>query len=178
MIENYLIAVPFPADDLSLKYKDDMVAKFRKDKIENIDDDRGYNTEFDNELYRNNVASEFLKVVRNTFEVSEHLRDIRTWIYCQNNQHNRSVWHNHMNTSTVNAVFYIDPPEEQDGGGLEVCLGQNVFTIPVKKNFIYMFPYWMDHRPLAQKSEKWRVSVNVEYFCNTRPIVKKNGVLW
>ena len=67
MIENYLIAVPFPADDLSLKYKDDMVAKFRKDKIENIDDDRGYNTEFDNELYRNNVASEFLKVVRNTF---------------------------------------------------------------------------------------------------------------
>ena len=51
-------------------------------------------------------------------------------------------------------------------------------TINPIPNKIYIFPYWMDHRPLPQKDSEWRISVNVEYKCNMRPIVRDTGAMW
>jgi len=34
------------------------------------------------------------------------------------------------------------------------------------------------NRPLPQEDDEWRISVNVEYKCNMRPIVRSNGAMW
>jgi len=175
--KDYLIIKEFPVDEFSLEYKKDMINKFVADKIDNPRIG-GYNTEFDNELYRNKIEIAFRQLIHDHFVVGEQLRDIKTWIYCQNDKFFNSVWHSHIDTSTINAVFYIDPPEPEEGGGLELRYLEQSIKVPVQKNMIYMFPYWMDHRPLPQTSKTWRVSVNVEYMTNTRPVVKESGVIW
>jgi hypothetical protein len=175
--KDYLIIKEFPVDEFSLEHKKDMIGKFVQDKFEKPSIG-GYNTEYDNELYRNKIEIAFRQLIHDHFVIGEQLREIKTWIYCQNDKFFNSVWHSHIDTSTVNAVFYIDPPEPEEGGGLELRFLEQSIKVPVQKNMIYMFPYWMDHRPLPQTSKNWRVSVNVEYMTNTRPVVKESGVIW
>ena len=177
--KDYLIIKEFPVEDFSKDHKADMIGKFVQDKFETPHGNlSGYNTEYDNELFRNKVEISFRQLVHDTFVVGEQLRGVKTWIYCQNDKFFNSVWHSHIDTSTVNAVFYIDPPEAEEGGGLELRFLEQSIKVPVQKNMIYMFPYWMDHRPLPQTSPAWRISVNVEYMTNTRPVVKESGVIW
>lgn len=176
--KDYLIIKEFPVEDFSKDLKKDMINKFVQDKFEGKSLGAGYNTEYDNLMFRNKVEIAFRQMIHDHFVIGEQLRDIKTWIYCQNDKLFNSVWHSHIDTSTINAVFYIDPPEPEEGGGLELRFLEQSIKVPVQKNMIYMFPYWMDHRPLPQTSKNWRVSVNVEYMTNTRPVVKESGVLW
>ena len=153
-LENYLLIKDFMFDDLNQKHKSKMIEKFKKDVIDNS----------------------FLKIIEKEFTVSDITNPIRTCIYVQNNNISSNVWHNHVNTSTINAVFYIDPP--QHGGELQLLLSNICYSIKPQKNKIYIFPYWMDHRPTPQIDTEWRISVNIEYMCNARPILKKHNLLW
>lgn len=174
--EEFVMEVDFPVHEFSKKFKYQMINVFSYDKIAMNGDTSGYNTHFDDPEYTPIIAQKFEEVVKDIFDVDEKSRPIKTWIYCQNNKRNKSVWHSHVNTCTVNGVFYIDPPKE--GGGLQLFLNGFVDTIQPKKDKLYLFPYWMDHRPLPQEDDDWRISVNVEYFCRQRPIVKQTGIIW
>ena len=175
--DDYLAIRDFNFEELNRIHKPKMLAKFKHDKIDNKIG-AGYNTLYDDEEYTKIISEAFEKVIHENFEVSEKLKPIQTWIYCQNDEHFNCVWHNHANTSTINAVFYIDPPQALEGGGIQHLFeGENCITNP-ENNKIYMFPYWMDHRPMPQLSEEWRVCVNLEYFCKERPVWKENNFLW
>ena len=90
--------------------------------------------------------------------------------------HSNNVWHTHVSTSSINAVYYIDPPKQ--GGGLSLrYLGEETIIQP-EPNILYIFPYWFEHKPEPQEDEDWRISINIEYMCNLRPIVKETGVMW
>jgi hypothetical protein len=92
--------------------------------------------------------------------------------YVQNKDKYDSVWHNHVNHCTVNGVYYSSVPDNTgtlsiiDGGGIEK-------EILVEENYIYLFPGWMLHKPNPQKNSlQYRVSLNLEWLCFTRPILK------
>ena len=176
MLDNYLLIRDFEVNDLNQLHKSRMIEKFIKDRIETKDTSQGYNTEYYDVAYTSIISKKFLDIVHEEFNVSEKLNPIQTWIYVQNNKHSNNVWHNHVNTSSINAVYYIDPPAEF--GGLEMSLDGRKFTIEPEVNKLYLFPYWMDHRPLPQESNNWRISVNIEYLCFQRPIYKKTDTLW
>lgn len=170
------MSVPFEVDEINQAYKGDMIKKFIHDKIENNSKESGYNTLFDDPVYTNTIKNKFLKVIEDKFRVSNQLSEIKTWIYVQNNQYYNSVWHNHVTTSTINAVYYINPPEV--GGELELTMNAQSYKFKPQINYLYLFPYWMEHRPVVQESPDWRISVNIEYLCEQRAIVKETGILW
>lgn len=174
---DYFAILDFDFEELNKIHKPKMLEKFKYDKIDN-NVGSGYNTLYDDEEYTSVISKSFEKVIREEFEVSEKLKPIQIWIYCQNDNYFNCVWHNHANTSTINAVFYIDPPSQEEGGGIQHSYGGVNYITNPEKNKIYLFPYWMDHRPLPQSSEEWRVCVNLEYFCKERPIWRKNKILW
>lgn len=175
LINDYLIYKPFNFDQLNKSHKNKMVEKFKYDKIYN-NHGEGYNTLYDDDEYTNIISNAFLKIVDETFNVSPPLNPVPTWIYAQNNKHWRSVWHSHVNTSTVNAVYYIDPPKR--GGGLNLRYQGVEHIVHPEPNMLYIFPCWMEHRPLPQEDDEWRISVNIEYMCKSRPITKNKGVIW
>tara|TARA_Y100000114_G_scaffold100901_1_gene94023 strand:- start:2318 stop:2857 length:540 start_codon:yes stop_codon:yes gene_type:complete len=176
-LENYLLIKDFMFDDLNQKHKSKMIEKFKKDVIDNPDEKKIYsNTLYEDPTYTSIISNSFLKIIEKEFTVSDITNPIRTCIYVQNNNISSNVWHNHVNTSTINAVFYIDPP--QHGGELQLLLSNICYSIKPQKNKIYIFPYWMDHRPTPQIDTEWRISVNIEYMCNARPILKKHNLLW
>ena len=176
MLDNYLIIKDFNFDELNQIHKSKMIEKFVKERIETKDTVQGYNIEYYDEAYTSIISKKFLEIIQEEFNVSEKLNPIQTWVYAQNNRHGNHVWHNHANTSSVNAVYYIDPPAEL--GGLQLSLSGRDHTIKPETNKLYLFPYWMEHRPLPQESRDWRVSINLEYLCLQRPIYKKLDVLW
>lgn len=171
----YFIVKDFDVDHICQQHKSRMIETFIEKKIYHPEGG-GYNTLYDCDEFTDIIRDKFLSVIKDTFDVGYMLRPIQTWIYCQNNQHSNNVWHNHVNTSSVNAVFYIDPPDQ--GGGLQVQMNDTIHTINVEKNKLYLFPYWLDHRPVAQISPEWRISVNIEYYCKERPIVRATRQMW
>ena len=174
-LNNYLLIKPFNFEKLNRHHKNKMVEKFKKDKIfQRIDG--GYNTCYTDQEYNSIISEAFSKIVQENFTVSQLLNPIRTWIYAQTNEHWNSVWHTHVKTSSVNAVYYIDPPRR--GGGLNLRFNGIEHIIHPKPNLIYIFPYWMEHRPLPQEDADWRISVNIEYMCDRRPVVKETETIW
>ena len=176
LLDKYLIIKDFNFEKLNAAHKSSMIKKFKKDKLSSELTTGGYNTEYDDEAYRRTIEKAFLNIIEDTFRVSDSFVPVKTWIYVQNKERFNSVWHTHVNTSSVNAVFYIDPPKK--GGGLNLRLNGKEVVIYPAVNKLYMFPYWMEHRPLPQDDDDWRISVNIEYFCAQRPVVKETGTIW
>lgn len=175
MLDNYLLIKDFEFDDLNQAHKSKMIEKFKYDKIDN-DSGGGYNTLYDDPAYTSIIKNSFLEIIEEEFVISDPVNPIKTWIYVQNNIRSNNVWHNHVDTSTINAVFYIDPPKK--GGELQLLLNNTIHSVKPQKNKIYIFPYWMDHRPSSQDDPEWRISVNIEYMSLKRPILKSHHILW
>ena len=174
-INQYFIEQDFFIDELSQKFKEKIIDQFLKE-ISSLGP-KSHNVEFYHNEFTTVVGDKFQEVVHTLFDVGEILRPVKTWIYLQNNETFSSHWHNHLSTSAVNAVFYIDPP--QNGGELECCYNvEERFKITPRANKLYLFPGWMPHRPLPQEDCSWRIAVNLEYCCRERPILKKNSVIW
>ena len=176
MLDKYLIIKDFNFEKLNVAHKSSMIKKFKIDKLSYDVNIGGYNTEYVDEAYRRTIERAFLNVIEDTFDVSAPFEPVRTWIYVQNKEHYNAVWHNHVNTSTVTGVYYIDPPKKS--GGLNLRMEGAEAVIHPVANKLYMFPCWLEHRPLPQDDEDWRISVNIEYFCAPSPTVKKTGIIW
>ena len=176
MLHNYLISKPFNFEELNNCHKDKMINQFKQDKIFQNLGGGGYNTYYKDQEYNSIISEAFSKIVHENFEVSKLLKPIKTWIYAQTDRYWSSVWHNHVNTSSINAVYYIDPPKR--GGGLNLRLYGTEHIIHPEPNIIYIFPYWLEHRPLPQEDSAWRISVNIEYMCSQRPVIKETSIIW
>ena len=179
---NYLITKTFDFEELNNQHKNNMIEKFKRDKLmprsreENLSVSTGYNTLYDHTEYTSIISKAFIDVIESTFVVSPLTRPVKTWIYVQNNKHWSSVWHSHVTTSTINAVYYINPPKKGGGLNLRHNLIENI--IHPKPNTLYIFPCWLEHRPLPQEDDEWRISVNIEYMCDRRPVIKETGTIW
>ena len=172
--------LPFVVDEINQQHKQAMIDKFIYDRIDRKGQLKGnpdrpvYNTSYDDPEYKSIICNKFINLIKDNFDNLDHqINEVMPWIYVQNNIHYKSEWHNHDRTSTINAVFYIDPPK--DGG--ELCISYppvlgNVVMVKPEVNKIYIFPYWLYHKPMPQKDSHWRISVNLEYHCSPRPIIK------
>ena len=105
--DGLILDVPFDVHDFSLGYKDEMENTYNQ----NIQSTKGYSVEYSNEEYANYAIDKFLTVVNKIFYVDPPQKKIVPWVYVQNGinkQNHDDMWHNHIDTSTINAVYYID----------------------------------------------------------------------
>ena len=173
-VQQYFIAVPFDFEEHHQLFKGDMIDVF-KVYLENKTP-FGNNTAYKNAEYSVPIMTEFEKIVQREFDIGENIKAEKLpYVYCQTDKIFVSEYHNHINSSTINAVTYIDLPQE--GGELEVeCCG--LHTIKVYENYLYLFPGWMIHRPLPQKDTSWRICVNLEYVSNDSAYCKSTKTKW
>lgn len=187
---DYIFEYDFPISDLVKDHKQAMIDKFYDDKIAN-NRGKGYNTGYENKEFDREIGALFARAVNDNFVINpdrvvesngfvgtmvyNEFKPIKAWLYCQNNEHFASKAHTHINTSTINAVTYIDIPS--DGGALELDIMHETLQLKPDPDKIYFFPYWVVHKPLPQKDKQWRICINLEFFDECRPL-RKNGVWW
>jgi hypothetical protein len=108
--------------------------------------------------------------------------DISFNLYVQNKEKSVNYWHNHIHSPmTICGVMYLDVPKE--GGEIQFMhypdYGEkNPLIVKPKEDKIYIFPSWLYHKPMPQKSNIERICINFGYISNSRPIVKNWGILW
>ena len=172
--KDYIVVDTFNVHELCKEHKAKMVSLYlKKRKKVPIG---AMNEEYCNKDFIKAISKKWIEAVHQNFIVGPLCKPIRTWIYVQNDKNNVVALHNHISTSTINGVFYIDPPKE--GGETQFLFYGKKFIIKPEINKIYFWPYWLEHTPLSQKDHKWRISVNMEYYCRERPIVKRTGIWW
>ena len=155
----------FPISNLLTPHIDDIIDQYKKSYpvIE------GYSMPYFNDKVTQKIGMDFVELIKNNYKVSSLMKPIQPHIYYQDKDHQKNDLHNHNSTSTVNAVFYLKLPKE--GGGIEFVdeggTPHQLHSPEIDK--LYVFPYWLSHRPLPHTSDDIRISFNLEYFCVERP---------
>jgi hypothetical protein len=100
----------------------------------------------------------------------------QSWAYVQNDAHASPVWHDHLLTATINGVYYLAVPDPS--GELWFRHRDTVRKITPEEGQLYLFPRWLLHKPTAQTSHEYRISVNVELITNECPIARDGHWRW
>jgi hypothetical protein len=77
----------------------------------------------------------------------------------------KEVWHNHLNTSTINSVYYLNIPKN-DHVTIDFELNGNFFTYKISNNDLIIFPNYLNHKPNRCYKSGYRISINMEIICN------------
>lgn len=141
--------------------------------------DTGYNISCDDLKELDFVKDRFKEVIFDNFSGINANYTIDCSIYIQNKQNFSSVWHSHTQTSTIVATTYINVP---DIGGELICkIKEEPYALKLEEDKIYMFPYWLQHKPSPQHDEHddlWRICLNLQFQCDNRVMVKETGIMW
>ena len=123
------------------------------------------------------------KIIKKNYWTDKPIANLGLRAYVQNNKENSSFYHNHKTPGSISGIFYLDPPQE--GGEISFLINpdQDIphlkeIIFKPKKNKLYLFPYWMYHKPLPQKDEDYRICFNWVHGSPTRPIHKFTKSQW
>jgi len=171
----------FPYHDYLLDHLDHIDQVYSEGKEANLSIERA------NVPYPHEEVWEFLnpklnKIVQDNYYVSPYCDPNSFGIYRQDgNQDEVYDAHNHVNSSTIIGVFYINPPKPGEGGELVLHFHNNyntVYYLQPKPNKLYLFPSWVYHHVNPQRTLTPRYSINWGYNSRLRPIHKITGDLW
>lgn len=117
-----------------------------------------------------NVDSQYTNYLYNIFyNISKnHLNnftlldvDFKLWCLITDKKFNNNMWHNHMKTSSINCVIYL---QTQNKGINFKYKNKEIYYLP-QDNDILIFPSFLDHLPEVSKKEP-RITLNLELRCN------------
>jgi hypothetical protein len=112
------------------------------------------------ELY--NMFVELAKQIFGDFKFSVRQKNW-CWANVYNCKENKTNMHDHINTATINGVFYLNVPALLEGeGGLEINNNGNVETFYPETGDLIIMPAWMEHQPCDHSSEEFRIAINME----------------
>tara|TARA_Y100000114_G_scaffold127482_1_gene124159 strand:+ start:1305 stop:1832 length:528 start_codon:yes stop_codon:yes gene_type:complete len=122
--------------------------------------------------YSFKVFSKYSNILYDMFinKCKEHLNDFtlrdknfELWCYYTNKDYAKgNKWHNHIRTSTINSVLYL---ETVKGKGIEFeNNGEYLYIEPKDYDFL-IFPDFLNHLPRISE-DKRRISFNMELRCN------------
>lgn len=120
----------------------------------------------------NNIINEY-------YWIGKPISMSKVAVYYQTNLDNKSILHSHIHDSSITATTYIDPPEEGEGGELQLYTPtEGKINIQPSKDVIYFFPSWLLHRPLPQTRKEPRICLNLGFNTNIRPMHKLTADRW
>jgi hypothetical protein len=126
-------------------------------------------TSFFSELYSKffDISNQFfddLKILPNNSSMC--------WSYSSNNvDHGPGMIHNHINTSTINSVYYLNVPDSAtiDNGSIQFFLNGKTFSYRPNRFDLVVFPNYLDHRINYLNDPEYRISINMEILCENDP---------
>jgi hypothetical protein len=176
IINDYIHEYDFPYHDSLKPYKEELVNYYNSLKKENknLADCPLSHTHPLHAL----LSPKLNKLIKKNYWVNPPLIDYGFTLYIQNHIQSTSFYHNHLSPSSISGVFYLDPPQEGGEIIFSINPGSEEIIIKPKKNKLYLFPYWLNHTPLPQKDEKYRVCFNWIYGSSIRPVHKMTLSQW
>jgi len=116
------------------------------------------NSKYKDYLY--NIFISRCKKLLNNFSLSNN--KLCLWSYYTDKNSNKSIYHNHERTSTINGVIYI---KTVDNCGINFIDENNKVCYYEPNDFdLLIFPNYVKHKPVASKLET-RISLNLELEC-------------
>ena len=110
--------------------------------------------------YLYNIFLEKSKKYLNKFTLKD--TDFRLWCYYTNNDYIGTMkWHNHLNTSTINGVLYIETVKDK---GIKFKHDKEFYYFEPEDYDLLIFPDFLNHLPKRSK-DKRRMSFNMELRC-------------
>lgn len=106
---------------------------------------------------------EFSKTLFGDFTTSDNNESC--WSYASNKfDHGPGLLHNHLSTSTINSVYYLNVPQTASisNGSISFVLNGNRFTHKPENGDLLIFPNYLDHQINFLDDEEYRVSINME----------------
>ena len=116
----------------------------------------------------NGLYDKFYKVAQQlfNFKVSEKSKRI-CWACITNNKYYDFVPHNHIKSSTINAVYYLNIPKvnKKLSGPVKFKVDNKWVYYQPENNELIFFPNYLIHDATKHDSKEWRVSINMEILC-------------
>lgn len=88
------------------------------------------------------------------------------WAYINNKDFYKNGIHNHLRTSMINSVYYLNVPDETTG-----CINffdndyNIIYTHYPKEKELIIFPNYLLHEPCQSMTEDYRIAINLEIRC-------------
>jgi hypothetical protein len=131
-----------------------------------IDTKISYNFPVDKDKNFNFVYSCFLENVKSNLKCLTLLEKNtnQCWVYVTNKDYYETIWHNHINSSTINGVLYLKLLKDEKG--ILFNHKNETFKIIPKQYDLIVFPNWLEHCPIPnQNGDDTRISINMEILC-------------
>lgn len=150
------------------KLYDEIIKDFKSEEIQsylkqsnNFKLDKKYN-------FINSIYEKFLQESTQLFgEIQLDPTNIKDgWAYINNKNFYKNGIHNHLNTSTINSVYYLNVPDTKTGSINFFDNEHNViYTHYPKEKELIIFPNYMLHEPCQSMTDEYRIAVNLEIKC-------------
>ena len=114
------------------------------------------------------IYQNFLDYSQNRFGKLDIIKEPEMWALCTNKDNWKSVVHNHIETSTINAVYYLNIPQlnYKNVGDIKLLHNNKWYNYTPSENELIIFPNYLTHDTEYNKTDDFRVSINMEIKCN------------
>ena len=114
------------------------------------------------------IYQNFLDYSQNRFGKLDIIKEPEMWALCTNKDNWKSVVHNHIETSTINAVYYLNIPQlnYKNVGDIKLLYNNKWYNYTPSENELIIFPNYLTHDTEFNKTDDFRVSINMEIKCN------------
>lgn len=159
LIENF-----YNIDSLN---KEELIQSILKNRrlFSNIELGYNFKIKSDYKSFFNKLYKKFYDLCRKNFIFTPIKKSSNTcWAYVSDKNDFKEVWHNHLNTSTINGVYYLNIPEN-DYVTIDFELNGNFYTRKVNNYDLIIFPNYLNHKPNRCYKDGHRISINMEITC-------------
>ena len=114
------------------------------------------------------IYQNFLEYSQNRFGKLNIIKEPEMWALCTNKDNWKSVVHDHIETSTINAVYYLNIPQidYKNVGDIKLLHNDIWYNYTPSENELLIFPNYLTHDTEYNKTDDFRVSINMEIKCN------------
>ena len=98
----------------------------------------------------------------------------KCWSLCTNKDYWESVPHDHLETSTINTVYYLQIPKIDNHycGKIRFLINNEWEDYQPKPNELLIIPNCLVHDTTFHNTEEWRISLNFEIITNNKLYLK------
>ena len=86
------------------------------------------------------------------------------YVLCTNKNTYNSVPHHHINTSTINSVYYLNIPNT--ACEIKFLIDNKWISYQPSDHELLIFPNYLVHDTVKNNIKEWRISLNMEIICD------------